>query len=105
MSLFCIQLLSKSLSKNPLMVLIDTLGRGFQFIVPSENVLPSCLGKRLWRAKVLDKRWSVDDSAQTRRAALDVGPDSCELISTRTPATGSEEASAAGLNYSAIVSI
>ena len=87
------------------MVLIDTLGRGFQFIVPSENVLPSFLGKRLWRAKVLDKKRSVDDSAQTRRVALDVGPDSCELIFTRAPATSSKEASAAGLNYHAVMSV
>lgn len=83
------------------MVFIDALGCGFQFIVPSENVLPSFLGKRLWRPKVLDKTWGVDDSAQTRRVALDVGPDSCKLIFTRAPATGSKEAFAAGLNYHA----
>jgi hypothetical protein len=34
-----------------------------------------------------------------------VGPDSCELIFTRAPATGSEEAFAAGLNCHDIVSV
>ena len=90
---------------NPLVVLIDTLGRGFQFIVPSENALPSFLGERFWRAKVLDKTRSADDSTQTRRVAQDVGPNSCELIFTRAPATSSKKAFAAGLNYNAMVSV
>jgi hypothetical protein len=87
------------------MVLIETLGCGFQFIIPSENVLPSFLRMRFWRAKVLDKTWGIDDSAQTRRAAQDVGPDSCDLIFTRAPATSSEKAFAAGLNYNAMVNV
>jgi hypothetical protein len=87
------------------MVLIETLGCGLQFIVPSENVLPSFLRMRFWWAKVLDKTWGADDSAQTRRAAQDVGADSCDLIFTRAPGTSSEKAFAAGLNYNAMVSV
>lgn len=87
------------------MVLVDSLGRGFQFIVSSENVLTSFLGKRLWRTKVLDKKRSVDDLTQTRGVTLDAGPDSRELIFTRAPATSSEEALTAGLNYSKMMSV
>jgi hypothetical protein len=87
------------------MVLIETLGCGLQFIIPSENVLPSFLRMWFWWSKVLDKTRGIDDSAQTRRAAQDVRPDSCDLISTRAPATGSEKAFAAGLNYNAMVSV
>ena len=87
------------------MVLVDALGSSFQFIISSENVLTSFLGKRLWRTKVLDKKWSVDDSAQTRGVALDAGPDSCELIFTRAPGTGSEKAFSARLNYRVMMSV
>ncbi len=87
------------------MVLIETLGCGLQFIIPSENVLPSFLRMRIWRAKVLDKTWGIADSAQTGRAAQDVGPDSCDLIFTRAPATSGEKAFAAGLNYNSMVSV
>lgn len=69
------------------MVLIETLGCGLQLIIPSENVLPSFLGMRFWWAKVLNKTRSADDSTQTRRATQDVGPDSCDLIFSRAPAT------------------
>jgi len=86
------------------MVLIDTLGCGLQFIIPPEDVLPFLI-MRFWRTKVLDKTWGIDDSAQTRRAAQDVGPDSCKLIFTRAPTTSSEKAFAAGLNYNAMVSV
>ena len=104
-SVFSAQLLNIPLSKNPLMVLVNTLGRSFQLIFSSENALTAFLGKRLWRAKVLDKTWSVDDSAQTGRVALDAGPDSCELIFSRAPGTGSEDTFAARLNYHTIVSV
>ena len=87
------------------MVLIETLGCGLQFIIPSENVLPSFLRVRFWGAKVLDKTWGTDDSAQTRRVAQDVGPDGCNLIFTRAPTTSSKKAFAAGLNYNAMVSV
>jgi hypothetical protein len=99
------QVKSSRLSRYPLMVLSDALGCGLQFIIPSENVLPSFLRTRFWRAKVLDKTWGIDDSAQTRRATQDVGPDCCDLIFTRAPATSSEKAFAAGLNYNAMVSM
>ena len=87
------------------MVLVDTLGRSFQFIVSSENVLTSFLGERLWRTKVLNKKRSVDDLAQTRGVALNAGPDSCELIFTRAPGTSSEEAFTARLNYRVMMSV
>ena len=87
------------------MVLIDTLGCGLQFIIPSENVLPSFLRMRFWQAKVLDKTWSTDYSAQTRRVAQDVRPDSRDLIFTGAPATSSEEAFAAGLNCNDMVNM
>lgn len=87
------------------MVLIETLGCRLQFIIPSENVLPSFFRMRFWRTKVLDKTRGTDDSAQTRRTAQDVGPDSCDLIFTRAPATSCEEAFATGLNYNAMVSV
>lgn len=87
------------------MVLIDALGRSLQFIVPSKNVLPSFLGKRFCWTKVLDKARSVDDSAYTRRVALNVRPDGCELIFPGAPATGCEEAFSAGLNCDTVVSV
>lgn len=87
------------------MVLIETLGCGLQFIIPSENVLSSFLRMRVWRAKVLDKTWGTDDPAQTGRAAQDAGPNSCDLIFTRAPAPSSEKAFAAGLNYNVMVSV
>ena len=93
------------LSKNPLMVLVDALGCGFQFIISSENALTSFLGKRLWRTKFLDKTWSAEDSAQTRRVALDAGPYSCEFIFIWAPGTSSEDTFATGLNYQAMVSV
>jgi hypothetical protein len=81
-----------------LMVLIETLGRRFQFIIPSKNVLAPFFGDRFCRTKVRDKAWCVDDSAQTRRIAHDVRANGCELVFTRAPATGREEAFAAGFN-------
>jgi len=87
------------------MILIETLGCGLQFIIPSENVLPSFRRMRFWQAKVLDKTWSTDYSAQTRRVAQDVRPDCRDLIFTRAPTTSSEEAFAAGLNCNNMVSV
>ena len=87
------------------MVLVDTLGRGLQFIISSEYVpLPSVLGERFYRAKVLDKVRGVDDSPQTRRVALDARPDRCELIFLGAPAAGCEETFVSWLNYHGFVS-
>lgn len=80
------------------MVLVDALGCCLQLIVSSKNVLSPFFSERLCRAKVLDKVWCADDSAQPRRVAQDVRPNGCELIFTRAPATGREEALAAGFN-------
>jgi len=89
---------------NPLMVLVETLGRSLQFVVPPKNVLSSFLGEGLCWAKVLDEAWCVDNLAQTRRVALDVRPNGRELIFTRAPATGREEAFAARFNCDGVLS-
>jgi hypothetical protein len=107
---FLIQFLDSSLfeGKNPLVVLIESLGRRLQFILPSEYVpvpLGTFLGERFCRAKVLDKTWGIDDLPQTRRVALDAGPDRCELVLSGAPATGSEAAFVSWLNYDGFVSL